>query len=290
MNRWVLLVSLGIGVGSATALASEVEVVKDLEYVKRGEISLKLDLYLPSSRSGETLPVVMWVHGGGWLNGSKAKCPAAWLAETGEYAVASIDFRMANEAQWPAQMEDCREAVRWLRRNAEVHGLDANHIGVWGSSSGGHLVALMGTLDAAQGEEVSSQVQAVCDWFGPSDLLTMPPNVITETRTREQVEKSNGAVLLGAAVMDNPERAKSASAYHQASAGDGVPFLIMHGDADPGVPLEQSVKLHEKLLAVGVPSTLEILRGAGHGGPEFKTPEVEAKVKRFFDDHLKPKR
>ena len=130
-------------------------------------------------------------------------------------------------------------------------------------------------------------MQAVCDWFGPSDLLTMPPNVISETRTRAQVEKSNGAVLLGAAVMDIPERARSASALHQVSSGD-APFLIMHGDADPGVPLEQSVKLHENLVAAGVPSSLEVVAGAGHGGPEFKTDEVKQTVRAFFDQHLHP--
>ncbi len=284
MKRPLSVLCLTLVFGSSV-FAGEIEALKDLEYVKRGEVSLKLDLYLPKPRPANPVPLVMWVHGGGWLNGNKDKCPAVWLAETGDHAVASIDFRQADAAQWPAQMDDCREAVRWLRTHAVEYGLDAGHIAAWGGSSGGHLVALMGTLDVPKDEAVSSRVQAVCDWYGPSDLLTMPPNVITEQRTRAQVEKSNGAILLGAAVMDIPDRAKSASAFHQASAGD-APFLIMHGDADPGVPLEQSVKLHEKLTAAGVPSTLEVLPGAGHGGAEFRTPESQAKIKAFFDRHL----
>ena len=276
-----------LGMAASQVAGGEVEVLKDLEYVQRDGVALKLDLYRPMPRPAEPVPVVVWVHGGGWLNGSKDKCPAAWLAESGDYAVASMDYRLASEAPWPAQMEDCRDAVRWLRQHAADYGLDSDHVGVWGSSAGGHLVALVGTLDVPADETVSSRVQAVCDWFGPSDLLTMPPNVISETRTRAQVEKSNGAVLLGAAVMDIPERAKSASSLHQVSSGD-APFLIMHGDADPGVPLEQSVKLHEKLVAAGVPSSLEVVAGAGHGGPEFKTDEVKQTVRAFFDRHLHP--
>jgi acetyl esterase/lipase len=270
----------------ASANAGDVEILKDLEYAKRGEQSLKLDLHLPSPRSNPSLPIVVWVHGGGWLKGSKERCPGVWLAETGDYAVASINYRLASQAQWPAQMEDCREAVRWLRRHADDYGLDGDHVGVWGGSAGGHLVALMGTLDVPTDENVSSRIQAVCDWYGPSDLLTMPPNVISAKRTREQVKKSNGAVLLGDAIVDIPERAKSASAFHQVSADD-APFLIMHGDADPGVPLEQSTKLHEKLQAAGVSSTLEVLAGAGHGGKEFRTPDAQSVIKAFFDRHLR---
>ncbi len=285
MNRFTFALFPALAFGSLS-FASEVEVLKDLAYVQCGDVSLKLDLYLPKPRPAKPVPVVVWVHGGGWLKGSKDKCPGVWLAETGDYAVASISYRLADAAQWPAQIDDCREAVRWLRTHADDHGIDGEHIGAWGGSAGGHLVALMGTLDVPKEEAVSSRVQAVCDWYGPSDLLTMPPNVISEKRTREQVEKSNGAILLGAAIMDIPDRAKSASAFHQVSADD-APFLIMHGDADPGVPLEQSVKLHEKLQSAGVASTLEVLRSAGHGGPEFRTPESQEKIKAFFDRHLR---
>ena len=200
-------------------------VQKDIEYATAGDVSLLLDLYKPKKSQGK-LPVVVWIHGGGWKAGSKKNCKAAYLTDHG-FAVASVDYRLI-PVQWPAQMNDCRAAVRWLRKNADQYGLDGDHIGVWGSSAGGHLVALMGTLDKAEDEAVSSQVQAVCDWFGPSDLLTMPPNNVGNGRTKEDVAKSNGARLLGTTVREVPERAKKVSAFYQVTKDD-APFLIRHG-------------------------------------------------------------
>lgn len=262
---------------------AKAKVHKNLEYAQAGEKHLLLDLYLPLE-SDKPAPVVMWVHGGGWKNGSKERCQAAWLAEHG-FAVASINYRLTHEAQWPAQIDDCRAAVRWLREHAQQYNLDAKHIAAWGSSAGGHLVAVLGTLSPPENEGTSSQVQAVCDWFGPTDLLTMPPNVLGNGRTLEDIANSNGAKLLGGTVRDLPELAKQASAYYQVSAND-PPFLIMHGDKDPGVPLEQSQKLHDKLQAAGVDSTLYVVKGAGHGGKQFQTPEARRTVLEFFQKHL----
>jgi acetyl esterase/lipase len=271
------------------AVPEGVVVRRDLEYAKPDGVSLKLDLYLPESEpgAGGKLPVVVWVHGGGWLNGSKDNCKAAWLAAEG-FAVASINYRLTDVAQWPAQIDDCYAAVRWLRSNAEKYQLDPDHIGAWGGSAGGHLVALMGTRRFPGKEKISSQVQAVCDWYGPSELLTMPPNTLGNGRTLEDIAKSNGAKLLGATVRDIPEKAKDASALDNVSKDD-PPFLIMHGSADPGVPVEQSTRLHEKLKAAGVSSELRIIEGAGHGGPLFNTDEARETVWRFFVRTLKPK-
>ncbi|GEM_PF-439661 len=266
---------------SQTAKAA---ITKNLEYDRHGTKSLLLDLYRPKNAKGR-LPVVVWIHGGGWKNGSKNRCPAKWLVEHG-FAVASIDYRLTQEAQWPAQIDDCRAAVRWLRSHADKYGLDDKHIAAWGSSAGGHLVALLGTLSAPKGEKVSSRVQAVCDAYGPSDLLTMPPNVVANGRTEEDVAKSNGAKLLGGTVRDRPELAKQASAFYQVSKDD-PPFLIMHGDKDPGVPLEQSQRLHDKLKAAGVSSTLHIVKGAGHGGKAFQTQQVHQVILSFFNKHLR---
>jgi acetyl esterase/lipase len=258
---------------------------KDLEYARPGSGALRLDLYRPKNFASP-VPVVVWVHGGGWKNGSKERCQATWLVEHG-YAVASIDYRLTDQAQWPAQIDDCRAAVRWLRQNATAYGLDGEHIAAWGSSAGGHLVALMGTLDTPPEEAISSRVQAVCDWFGPSDLLTMPPNVPEGGRTLEDVANSNGAKLLGGTVRDRPRLAKQASALYQVSADD-PPFLIMHGDKDPGVPLAQSQRLHTELKAAGAASKLHVVEGAGHGGQEFQTPAVREIIRLFFDQHLRP--
>ncbi len=262
-------------------------ITKNLEYGRAGGKPQLLDLYRPATTSGR-LPVVMWVHGGGWKNGSKDRCPATWLTEHG-YAVSSIYYRLIDKAQWPAQIDDCRAAIRWLRVNAKRYDLDGSRVGAWGGSAGGHLVALLGTLDAPRNEKVSSRVQAVCDWYGPTDLLTMPPNVLSPGKTLEDLAKSNGAKLLGGTVRDRPSLARQASALYQVSKDD-PPFLIVHGEKDPGVPLEQSQRLHKKLKDAGVPSTLHIVKGAGHGGKAFQTREVRKIVLDFFNKNLGSKK
>ena len=243
-----------------------------------------LDLYLPKDTTGPW-PVVVWVHGGGWKNGSKKNPKNLFMIEHG-YAVASIDFRQTHDAMWPAQMDDCRNAIRWLRTHSRDYQLNPEKIGVWGSSSGGHLVALMGTLPYDPNEKVSSRVQAVCDWYGPTDLLTMPPNNVGNGRTEEDVANSNGAKLLGCTVRDCSDLAKQVSSFYQVSPDD-APFLIMHGDEDPGVPLSQSTRLYHALQAQGVYSELDILVGAGHGGPLFATEAVQSRVLKFFDRFLR---
>jgi len=278
--RWIFLALIS----QACAFAAPT-VLKDIEYARPNGYSLRLDLYLPEPSSEKAVPVVVWVHGGGWKNGSKEKPKAAWMADAG-FAVVSISYRLTDVAQWPAQIDDCREAVRWVRRNASVFGFDPGRVGTWGSSAGGHLVALMGTLPYPENESVSSRVQAVCDWYGPTELLTMPPNNVGEGRTEENVANSNGAKLLGCTVQDCPELAKQASAYDNVSKDD-APFLIMHGDEDPGVPIQQSIQFYERLRKIGVPAQFEVVEGAGHGGKLFDTPEVKAMVLAFFDQYLK---
>ncbi|MEN3944178.1 alpha/beta hydrolase [Prosthecobacter sp. SYSU 5D2] len=282
---FAFILLLGLGQLAAAEKAGElppgVKVLRDVEYSRPAGHPLLLDLYLPEKRTSKPLPVILWVHGGGWKNGSKDRCPATWLVPEG-YAVASINYRLIPDHQWPAQMHDCRAAVRWLRAYAGTYGLHAGRIGAWGSSAGGHLVALMGTVDTSADE----RVQAVIDWFGPSDLLTMPPNVLSDNRTREDLAQANGALLLGGIVMDQPEKARAASALHHVSSND-APFLIMHGTADEQVPVDQSQRLHDRLLAARVPSTLHLIPGAGHGGKEFSSPQVRQLILTFLDRHLK---
>ena len=246
---------------------------------------LLLDLYQPAERAGRA-PVVVFVHGGGWKNGSRASAAknAAWLTDNG-FAVASIDYRLTDVAQWPAQINDCYAAVRWLREHADEYGLDPDRIGAWGTSAGGHLAALLGTRPFPGVETTSSRVQAVCNWFGPSELLTMPPNVVGHGRTAEDVAGSNGAKLLGATVREVPDLARDASGIDHVSPDD-PPFLIMHGEADPGVPLAQSRSLHARLEEHGVDSRIHIVPGAGHGGKEFHKPESRQVVLTFFRQHL----
>jgi acetyl esterase/lipase len=229
------------------------------------------------------LPVVVWVHGGGWTKGSKENPPLAWLAAEG-YAVASINYRLSWMARWPAQIDDVRAALRWLRVNAAKHGIDPDRIVVAGGSAGGHLAALAGTQSPPAGETVSSRVRAVIDLYGPADLPSMPAN--RPDRPGEDAARTNGARLLGGAVRDRLELAREASALHHVSADD-PPFLILHGDRDPQVPLEQSQRLHAALRAAGVSSELVVLPGAGHGGKEFSTPEIRAKIRAFLATALR---
>jgi acetyl esterase/lipase len=269
---------------SAEAKDDATRVMRNIVYASPDGIPQKLDLYLPKNAS-KPLPVVMWVHGGGWKNGSKKNCPGVWLTQHG-YAVASIDYRLTDVGQWPAQIDDCRAAVRFLREHADEYHLDGSRIAAWGGSAGGHLVAVLGTLDAPDDEKTSSRVQAVIDWYGPTDLLTMPPNTPGPGKTEEDLANSNGAKLLGGTVRDLPKLAKQASAFYNVSKDD-PPFLIMHGAKDPGVPLSQSQRLHDKLRAAGVPSKLVILPGAGHGGKQFRTPEMQEVIRKFLDEKLK---
>ena len=156
------------------------KVERGLVFASFGKTNLALDLYRPANYSGK-LPVVVWIYGGAWMmRGQTMQAPqASWLATHG-YAVAIIDYRLSSEALFPAQINDCKAAVRWLRANAGKYDLDADHIGAWGASSGGHLASLLGVtggVAALEGDagntNQSSRVQAVVDFFGPTDFLQM---------------------------------------------------------------------------------------------------------------------
>ncbi len=261
-------------------LPISVKLVANLDYTRTPSGNLALDLYLPEKAPAHPLPVLVWVHGGGWKSGSKINCPLTWLAAEG-YAVASLDVRLLHHAGWPAQLEDPRAAVRWLRANAAQYHLDPARIAIAGGSSGAHVAALVGTSAVVSGETVSSRVQAVIDFYGPADLLTMPANTPNGGKTDVDLAKANGARLLGGIVRDRPALAREASALYQVSQDD-PPFLILHGDADPQVPIDQSRRLHAALQRVGVSSELQELPGAGHGGKAFDTPALRATILSFL--------
>jgi acetyl esterase/lipase len=243
----------------------------------------KLDLYLPA-KTPRPLPIVVWIHGGGWGGGSKETCPAIPLVTEG-YAVASINYRFSRHAIFPAQIEDCKAAIRSLRANAKKYNLDANHIGAWGASAGGHLVALLGTsgdvkeLEGHGGNlNQSSRVQCVVDWFGPTDF--------TKMGGWQDKPDSPMARLVGGPVKDKKELAAKANPITYVSKDD-APFLIMHGDEDKGVIINQSELLDEALRKAGVESTLIRIAGAGHGGPAFLNPENRKRIEEFLAKHLK---
>jgi acetyl esterase/lipase len=265
-----------------------VKVERDIEYARVGEMSLMLDIYRPES-SDAALPLVVWIHGGGWHGGDKANAMAMPLSGRG-YVVASINYRLTGVAPFPAQIEDCRAAIRWLRANAARYGIDPKRIGVWGGSAGGHLVALLGTTpeqtkwDTVGGNtDQSVRVQAVCDYYGPTDFLA--PKAIGRGRGGD----SEVGRLLSGPVDEREEEARQASPIRYVTADD-TPFFIVHGEQDATVPIEQSELFEAALRKAGVEVSFLRVNNAGHGfrpGSDPSPEEIRNRVLAFFDRKLK---
>jgi len=276
------------GVPTVPRVPQGVKAHRDLAYVDDGHERQKLDLFLPEKAAGP-LPLIIWIHGGGWQNGSKEGCPPLRNGYTERgYAVASINYRLSGHAVFPAQIEDCKAAIRWLRANAEEYHLDPQRFGVWGSSAGGHLAALVGTsgdvraFDVGANQDQSSHVQAVCDYFGPTDFMVF---VTTPGYQSHATPNSPEAKLIGGAVADNKAKAASANPITYVSQDDPA-FLIVHGDKDPLVPINQSQLLYDGLKQAGVNVYFHTIKDAGHG-QGFGGPEIEPMVGAFFDRVLK---
>lgn len=272
LTRLLTAMSLAAGPLVVSPAAQAMSPVRaDITYATVGGVDLKLDLYLPSAGAGPA-PLVVYLHGGAWKTGSRkgAGVPAPWelfefpkfgdLTRAG-YAVASVDYRLTGQAQWPAQIHDAKAAVRWLRANASTYHLDPDRIAAWGDSAGGHLAAMLGVTGDRHDLEgtvgitgPSSRVQAVADWFGPTNLLTMdeqaPPDGLSQ---KHDVAGSPESDLLGCVPSACPERSRSASpvSYVDKSA---PPFLFQHGYSDHVVAFGQSVELRGLLDQAGVPT------------------------------------
>jgi acetyl esterase/lipase len=280
---------------SRRELLANVTQHRDLEYATANAKKLLLDIYVPKVQSTEThpLPLIVWIHGGAWQAGSKNNCPALRMTQQG-YVVASISYRLSQEAIFPAQIEDCKAAIRWLRKHAAEYKIDPKRIGVWGSSAGGHLVALLGTsggvkdLEQEHGHlDGSSRVQAVCDFFGPTDFLRMDEDALPGGPIQHNEKNSPESKLIGGAIQENPEKVARANPITYISTDD-PPFLIIHGDRDPLVPWQQSKYLHDALTESRLDASLHIIPGAGHGFGANR--EVEKLVDDFFARTLKPPR
>jgi len=262
------------------------QIFPDLAYVSDGHDRQKLDLYVPDV--GGPLPLIIWVHGGVFRMGSKIdNVPLAYL--NAGYAVASINYRLSQHAIFPAQIEDAKAAVRWLRANAETYRLDPNHFGAWGESAGGYLAAMLGTtgkidtFDIGENLDVSSQVQVVVDHFGPTDFLQMdsqrlPDGIVHDTPDSPESE------LIGGPIQENKDCVARANPITYITQ-DTPPFLIIHGNMDLLVPYKQSVLLKNALDEVGVPVSFYTGEGEGHG--QFKDPKVADLTMAFFERTLK---
>jgi len=271
------------------------KVERDIVYARVGDRELLLDLYLPPKGPAQ-LPVIVWVHGGGWRSGSKGSAGRARPMLNRGYAVVDVGYRLSGEAIFPAQVEDCKAAVRWVRANAAKYSLDPDRIGAWGSSAGGHLVAFLGTagdvreFDTEANDEYSSWVQAVCDWFGPTDFLQMDKHSLEGSRLIHDAPDSPESLLVGGPIQNEPYRAIAGKANPITYVTkDDPPFLIMHGDKDMSVPLHQSELLYKALKKAGVESTLYVVKGGGHGlrGGQESSEKLFEIVADFFDKNLK---
>jgi acetyl esterase/lipase len=212
------------------------------------------------------------------------------------YAVASVEYRFSQKAIFPAQIQDCQAAIRWLRAHAKEYNLDAEHVGVVGGSAGGHLSSLVGTSGGKNAfpkiggnEEQSERVQAVCDIFGPSDFSTVVQQAADDKNVKNIFQFNTPAdpysSLIGTK-LDDKTKADAVSPVHYVSK-DNPPFVILHGTHDTLVPYAQSEEFAAVLKEKGVAVWLQKIPGAGHGGPAFNKPVVIQLMQDFFDKYLK---
>lgn len=239
-------------------------------------------------------PTIVWIPGGGWRGSDKNLMvpEMQFLAEAG-YIVASIYYRSSAEAHFPAQIIDVKSAIRFLRANADKYSIDIDRIAVIGRSAGGHLTALacmnLPDYDIGNNLQFSSEVQCGVDLFGPIDLkilMEMERDNIKPGSRWQSVEESHGGALLGGSEKTKPELTREASPIFHINE-KSAPMLIMHGDSDPLVPCDQSIAMHDSMIAAGKECDLHILEGAAHGSDEFWQDSTKEKICCFFDKHFK---
>lgn len=265
--------------------------IEAMEYASVGTKRLLLDLRIPDGAGPH--PVIVYLHSGAWISGDRTGGPAIRQASRG-YAVASIDYRLAPTYTWPAQIEDVKAAVRWLRANAARFDLDPERIGVFGTSSGGHLAAVLGTSGGVTSLEgmhlgnpqYSSRVKAVVDFYGPTDLLKMEEQKLPCIPLSGNAIFMPPSLLMGCAIQQCKEKTATANPITYVSPDD-PPFLIVQGMLDCLVPFRQSVILHEALESQGVESTLLLLANGEHGGAPFDDQKYKQAVSDFLDKNLR---
>ncbi|MEZ6139002.1 MAG: alpha/beta hydrolase [Zavarzinella sp.] len=267
---------------TAQDLKSKIE--KDIVYAKVKDTELKLD-YLAPAVANDAAPLVVCVHGGGWRAGNKKDLHALMevLAKQG-FAAVSVQYRLSLVAQFPAQIEDVKTAVRFMRKNAKQYKINPENVGAVGFSAGGHLVALMGVADDAaklEGSlypEFSSRVQCVVDYFGPTDFELYSGDA--------SAQKAYMTPLFGGTYQEKTKEHQKASPIKYISKDD-PPFLIFHGDKDWIVPIEHTHKFAKMLKDVNVPVQVVVMDGEGHGWNGKKLQSSVDQTISFFKKHLK---
>ncbi|MDE0104630.1 MAG: alpha/beta hydrolase [Bryobacterales bacterium] len=273
----------------AGQLPEGVQVRSDIAYDERSEAQ-ELDLYLPPEADGGLRPAIVVVHGGGWRSGDKqggqwSRIPAEYASRG--YVAISVNYRLSGEAPWPAQVEDVKAAVRWLRAHGGDLRVDAQRIGAYGNSAGAHLVSLLGLVRAEDGlegtgpnQDHSSVVQAVCASATPTDFL----NWGAEGRLPQRL----GGTFLAGPPETLADRAKQASPITYARKG-APPFLLIHGTADRTVPIQQSDRFAKALRDAGAEEVrYMIFDEEGHGVFRSQQLLTYPAMKAFFDKALSP--
>jgi acetyl esterase/lipase len=290
MRRMVVLLCLMAGCAPARIQAdekNEVRTERDIVFGKGGDKELKLDLAMPKDGDGP-FPVVICIHGGGWVRNDRQQTHGTLdvLAARG-YVAVSPSYRLAPDARFPAQIEDVKACVRWLRANAKTYKINPDRIGAIGFSAGAHLACLLGVTDKDDGlegkggsEEQSSRVQCVVSFFGPTDL--------TVDGWPKAVVDDNLIPLLGGTIKDKPEQYKRASPITYVKK-DAPPFLFFHGDKDKTVSPDQSKTMCEALKKAGATAGLVIVEGEEHGWAGERLKDSIDKMSVFLDGHLKKK-
>ncbi|MCF2444252.1 alpha/beta hydrolase [Dyadobacter sp. CY345] len=263
----------------------------DLSYASDTLKRHKLDIYLPKNVKGN-LPLIVWIHGGAWkLNDKFAdmgymKKTVSSFIEQG-YAFASIDYRYSTDAIFPAQIQDCNQAISWLCANAQKYHIDKSKIAVIGFSAGGHLASLLALSNnnnvkqfSVKGKNIPFKIKAVIDFYGPSNFLALIPKVEINDPTDALTS------LLGGTVLERPDLATMASPTTYVDAND-PPFLIFHGEKDESVPYTQSVLLNSYLRHVNVKTELIVVPNAPHYGEMFDVESNRTKIAAFLKMHLK---
>lgn len=281
------------------------------DYVKRKCLDIpyaglstaqKLDIYLPDEGNGP-FPVIVSIHAGAFMGCDKADMQVLPMLDGLKrgYAVVAVNYRLSWEARFPALVHDVKAAVRWIRAHAQRYHLDPYRLAAWGGSAGGYLASMLGTsAGVPELEDLSlgnpdqpSHVQAVVDWFGPTDFLKMDEQLAEGGMPPPAGMEHNGAnspesLLLGAPITEIPDRVRAANPESYITA-DAPPFFLQHGTKDDTVPVQMSIRFAAKLeQALGKDRVqLELLEGAEHGDPRFEAPDNVSKVLDFIEKHLK---
>jgi len=263
------------------------QVIRDIEYARAGEQSLKLDLHLPTAKPRS--PLIVWVHGGAWRSGSKASMPLGKLIGDG-YAIASVDYRLSTEAKFPAQIHDIKAAIRFLRGHSSDWRISSKRIVIAGDSAGAHLAALVGVsnghpeLEGSVGNDraQSSDVQGIISFYGAANLTTI---LKQSTPHGLSVRVPALELLLGDQPTNVLALARLASPVFHVDRHD-PPLLLLHGDQDPQMPINQSHELCGAYQKVKALVQFEVVHGAAHGGAAFYDTERLALVKGFLRGHF----